>query len=68
MSNLRWYEGEISPLKENNKANGTNRAEAGVESQHRLPLFIEESVKLMSDKDWSISLEEVKNHKLNSEL
>lgn len=51
MSNLRWYEGEIYPLKENNKANGTNRAEAGVESQHRLPLFIEESVKLMSDKD-----------------
>lgn len=40
----------------------------GDESKQWLPIFTEESMKLMADKDWSMNLEEVKSHELNSEL
>ena len=40
----------------------------GDESKQWLPVCTEESMKLMSDKDWSMNLEEVKSHELNSEL
>ena len=40
----------------------------GDESKRWLPGFTGQSVKLMSDKDWSMNLREVKSHELNSEL
>ena len=40
----------------------------GDESKLWLPSFTEQSMKLMSDKDWSMNLREVKSRELNSEL
>jgi hypothetical protein len=39
----------------------------GNEDKHGLPIFTEKSMKLISGKDWSMSLEAVKNDRLNLE-